>query len=227
MPVKKTPTRHTAIAPKSVIKMASDVAMPAVTAAAVAAPVTAAATAAPAVAAKPAVVAAPAVATVPAFPAELVEKLQHPSVEVAVEAAEGLAKTGDKRAVAPLVSVIENADGYCHVVTRAAAAMALGKFDDAAAIASLIVAAKDDSAEVSREAVLALGELKAVAAIGTLVEIAANTSGFYLNVVRHAAVRSLGRMKAKAAKATLEAIAVDGHEDASLTAAAREAIGQL
>ena len=105
--------------------------------------------------------------------------------------------------------------------------MALGKFDNDASIAALIVAAKDDMAEVSREAILALGELKAVASIPTLIEIAGNASGFYVGVSRHAAVRSLGRMKAAAAKATLTAIAADAGEDAAIVSAAREALGQL
>jgi HEAT repeat protein len=222
MPQKKTAIRHSAVAPKSVTPMTA-AAKAAVTAAPVVEVVKPAEVAKPAVAA----VATPAVASLPAFPADQVEKLRGASVEVAVEAAEVLAKTGDARAIAPLISVLENADGYCHVVTRAAAAMALGRFNDAKSIAALHIAAKDSMAEVSREAVLALGQLKATAATDTLTEIAGNASGFYVNVVRHAAVRSLGQMKAKGAKSVLETIAKNASEDAALVAAAREAIGQL
>lgn len=170
---------------------------------------------------------APAVEAVRPLPTALIADLRNASVETAVDAAAKLGETGDVRVVASLVSVLANADGFCHTVTRAAAAMALGKFDTAESRKALLASATDAMAEVSREAVLALGTLKATEAAATLIEIAANGSGFYISPVRLAAVRSLGKMKAAAAKSTLATIAASTMDDAALVAAARDAMGQL
>lgn len=213
-PVRRTPAVKTGpVTAKPVVAATPAVTTPAV----VAAPVVekaVIATVSPVAAARP-------------FPAELVADLRNDSVEVAVEAAGKLAESKDARAVAPLIAVLANVDGFCHVVTRAAAAMALAKFDTNESRIALLAAAKDGMAEVSREACLSLGHLPAADSLATLVEIAENTSGFYLNVVRHAAVRSLGRLKAKQAKSVLEAIAANTNEDASLTAAAKEALAAM
>ena len=171
--------------------------------------------------------ATPAVEAVRPLPSELIADLRNDSVETAVDAAAKLAECGDARVVAPLVAVLANHDGFCHTVTRAAAAMALGRFDTKESRVALLAAATDAMAEVSREAVLALGTLKATEAAATLIEIAANASGFYISPVRLAAVRSLGKMKAVAAKATLATIAASKTDDVSVIAAAREAMGQL
>ena len=161
-----------------------------------------------------------------AFPADQVERLRDGSVEVAVEAIEKLAASKDSKAVAPIAGVLANSDGFFHVVTRATAAMGLGKLNTPESIAALIAAATDGQAEVSREAVIALGDLKATSAVSTLVEIAENASGFYLNVVQHAAVRSLGKIKATAAKAVLTKIEAN-KDDVALSTAAREALAQM
>ncbi|MGC4031576.1 MAG: HEAT repeat domain-containing protein [Tepidisphaeraceae bacterium] len=172
--------------------------------------------------AAPAVVASTVEVVTPAFPADLVAQLRHPAVETAVDAAAALARTGDVRVVPNLVATLENADGYCHVVVRAAAAMALGSFDTTESVNALLVAARDGMAEVSSEAILALGQLKSAAAVDMLVEIVTNANGFYLNTTRHAAVRALGRIGA--GRDVLNTVANSPWEDAAVVAAAREAI---
>lgn len=168
----------------------------------------------------------PTIAVAPA-PVELIAALRSPSVETAVDAAAALAKLGDARCVDALLAVLANADGYCHVVTRAAAAMALGRFDEARVIAALTAATQDTMAEVSREAVLALGELSAAQSVPALIAVVENASGFYAPTVRHAAVRTLGRLKASASQPVLARVALNPAEDTAIVAAAREALGQM
>ena len=133
--------------------------------------------------------------------------LRNASAESAADAADRLGRSGNPHAVEPLIAVLENGDGYFHPVSRAAAAMALGRLGDNRAIAALSAAVNDFSAEVSGESILALGELNAWSIVSTLTTIVANYSGFYLNVTRHAAIRTLCRLRATDARGTLEVVA--------------------
>lgn len=158
---------------------------------------------------------------------ELLEQLRNPAAERAVEAAEQLAATGDTAAFEPLIAALQNIDGYYHTVVRSAAALALGKLGDARAIEPLTAAAHDAVAEVSGEAILALGELNAQAIVPMLLEIVNNESGYYLNVTRHAAIRTLGRLRHLSAQPVLAQLAISTFEDPAITAAARDALASL
>ena len=158
---------------------------------------------------------------------ELIAQLRDASAERAVDAAEQLGIIGEPAAVDPLIAAVQNAQGYFHLVVRAAAAMALGRLKDARAIEPLTAAAHDTVAEVSCEAILALGQLDAQTAVDTLATIAANPTGYYLSVTRHAAIRALGRLRNIKAQPTLATLAISTTEDASITAAARESLAAL
>lgn len=177
----------------------------------------------------PVVVSAPVVAapvtTIDLSP--LVQQLRSGWAEDAVRAVEQLAASNDDRAVSPLVDVLANVDGYFHLVTRASAAMALGQLGRASAISSLIAATRDSSAEVSCEAILALGAMRAAPASAGLVEIVRNASGYFLSVSRHAAIRALGRIGDPSAKPVLEGIANSTVEEPSLVTAAIQALAGL
>jgi HEAT repeat protein len=157
----------------------------------------------------------------------LISALRDRTAERAAEAADRLGGSGNRDAVEPLIVVLDSADGYFHPISRAAAAMALGRLGDSRAIPALSWAIQDQSAEVSCESILALGELKASSIVSELTAIVANDSGFYLNVTRHAAIRTLGRLKATEARATLEKVAGSPFEDHALVNAARQAISSL
>jgi HEAT repeat protein len=219
---KKSKVRHTAIAPKKAAKVAKNKA-------ASAKPVVSTPAAkvepSPVIAQSDVATAAPTV-----FSAELeacVVALRNASAESAADAADRLGRSGNPQAVEPLIAVLENVDGYFHPVSRAAAAMALGRLGDNRAIAALSAAVNDFSAEVSGESILALGELKDSSIVSTLTTIVANYSGFYLNVTRHAAIRTLGRLRATDARGTLEVVANSSYEDQALVNAAQEAISSL
>jgi HEAT repeat protein len=238
----KGKVRHSAIAPKKTaqaVKAEISPETPASVAAMIAAPVAAPAKVASSVASPVAdksiptsAAASPEVATTkPTMSAAELETaigaLRDCSAERAAEAADCLGKSGNRAAVEPLMVVLDNADGYFHPVSRAAGAMALGRLGDSRAIPALAWAIKDQSAEVSCEAILALGELKASSIVSELTTIVANDSGFYLNVTRHAAIRTLGRLGATEARATLETVAASPFEDPALVNAARQAIASL
>jgi HEAT repeat protein len=220
---KKSKVRHTAIAPKKTAKVAKNKAASAKPAA----------VSAPAAKVEPSPVSAQSIVTTSAptvFSAELeacVVALRNASAESAADAADRLGRSGNPQAVEPLIAVLENVDGYFHPVSRAAAAMALGRLGDNRAIAALSAGVNDFSAEVSGESILALGELKDSSIVSTLTTIVANYSGFYLNVTRHAAIRTLGRLRATDARGTLEVVANSSYEDQALVNAAREAIASL
>ena len=163
--------------------------------------------------------------------AALIGQLRNPVAELAVEAAEKLAdaaaSTTDARISDALVDVLRNTDGYFNLVTRAAAAMALGRLKDTRAVETLIATTQDNQAEVSGEAVLALGQLKAKSALPALHKIVANEGNFFLNVTRHAALRALGQIADASSRPTFEAVLNAGSEDPAIVAAARQALASL
>ncbi len=176
-------------------------------------------------------VSAPAVATItPDIATRIIEtasRLQDPIAENTIQAINELALTGDLRAAQPLVDVLENRNGFYHVVTRAAAAMALGQLGQPSAISALLQAANDSMAEVSCESILALGELRARQAVDALINIVNNFDGYYLNVTRHAAIRALGQIGDIAAKPVLENVINSTWENHAIQSAAQEAAALL
>ncbi|HEY0008391.1 MAG TPA: HEAT repeat domain-containing protein [Tepidisphaeraceae bacterium] len=157
----------------------------------------------------------------------MIAQLHGSDADAAVDAAAALAAAQTAVARDALIHVLTDTTGYYHIVTRAASALALGHFNDEAAIAALHLAAQDDTSAVSSEAILSLGQVKASASTSLLMRIAANPTGFYLQSTRHAAVRALGAIKAEEARSLLSMIAADCNEQSSLSTAADEALRAL
>ena len=154
--------------------------------------------------------------------AVLIDQLQAADADRAVDAAAELGKLDTAEGRAALVAVLANENGYFHTVTRSAAALALGQSADASVSAALHLAAQDDVAEVSREAILSLGRLKVAASASLLMRIAENPTGFYVDSARHAAVRALGMIPALEARELLARLALS--EDRAIAVAADEAL---
>jgi HEAT repeat protein len=184
--------------------------------------------AAPAAEAKPAAAPVAHAAKAEAAPAATdvsadVAALQNTCADTASEAAIRLGTAGNKAAVEPLVAVVANADGYYHSVVRAAAAASLGQLGDARAVPALVTAINDEMAEASAEAVRALAVLGDRRAVAPLVDVIENAGGFFLPVVRRAAVIALAKLGGPEAKAALAAVAQNDHEDAVVRQAAATA----
>jgi HEAT repeat protein len=154
--------------------------------------------------------------------AVLIDQLQAADADRAVDAAAELGKLDTAEGRAALVAVLANENGYFHTVTRSAAALALGQSADASVSAALHLAAQDEVAEVSREAILSLGRLKVAASASLLMRIAENPTGFYVDSARHAAVRALGMIPALEARELLARLALS--EDRAIAVAADEAL---
>ncbi|MBC7782847.1 MAG: HEAT repeat domain-containing protein [Burkholderiales bacterium] len=226
-PAGKSPTRKTGLPPATATKKSAAVVktVPAVETPVVADAVVTAAATVPAES-SPVIAAVPEQApTIDLRP--MITELRSETAETAIEAIEALGATRDERAVAPLLEVLRNEDGYFHVVTRAAAAMALGKLGRASAADGLLVAIHDSQAEVSTESILALGELRAAGAVPQLIEIVQNYNNYYLDVTRHAAIRALARLGDASARPALTNISHSDWEDAAITNAARDALSQI
>ncbi len=154
----------------------------------------------------------------------LISGLRDPSADVARDAAVALGRTGDSAAVEPLIAVIVNADDYYHSVVRAAAAESLGILGDPRAVEPLIVASRDTMAEASAEAVRALAILGDRRAVSPLIDIVRNSYGFFLPIVRRAAVLALAKLGGPEATAELKAVSMNTDEDQVIRQAATRAI---
>lgn len=78
---------------------------------------------------------------------------------------------------------------------RAAAATALGRTADVAALPALIAALADSDADVARDAATSLGLLGSTAAVEKLIEVLDDRDGYFHSVVRVAAIQSLGQLR--------------------------------
>ncbi|HTW93981.1 MAG TPA: HEAT repeat domain-containing protein [Tepidisphaeraceae bacterium] len=152
--------------------------------------------------------------------ATLILALRDPSADTAREAAMVLGKLGDASAVVALIEAVENSNGYFHSVVRAAACASLGHLRDCQATPALIKAVRDPMAEASAEAVRALALLGDDRAIEPLMEVARNENGYFLPVVRLAAINALRQFDDPRAAALLKALAANQDEDSVLRAAA-------
>ncbi len=103
-----------------------------------------------------------------------------------VSAAEALGKTGDPRAVEPLISVLEDENFY----VRRATVKALGKIGDPRAVESLIAALKDEDSYVRELAADALGTITDARAVEPLIG-ALKDENLY---IRRSAVKALGEI---------------------------------
>ncbi len=169
----------------------------------------------------PVVAAAPAAVPVVDLSA-LVAALRGSDADAAREAAVELGRTKSAAAVDALAAALANADGYFHSVVRAAAAAALGEIGDARAVPALLAGVRDEMAEASAEAVRGLAAIGDAAAVPALVEVVENRHGFFLPVVRRAAVLALVKLGGPDAAAAVSAVAANTYEDNSV----REAAGR-
>jgi hypothetical protein len=123
----------------------------------------------------------------------LVGVLRDRSVEVAVAAATALSVSGGGRARRALLAVLDNAEGYYHPLTRAAAVHGLGGLtrDDHMPLQRAL---RDQDAEVSIAAISALSSSYARESTIALLGVVENTEGFFLPITRLAAARGLERL---------------------------------
>jgi HEAT repeat protein len=154
----------------------------------------------------------------------LIQSLRDPSADVARDAAIELGRSNDLSAVLPLIEVISNNDGFYHNVVRAAAAEALGLLGDSRAVEPLLVLSRDTMAEASAEAVRALALLNDQRAVAPLIDIVRNSYGFFLPIVRRAAVIALAKLGGPAAMGELQAVSRNTFEDPVIRQAATRAI---
>jgi HEAT repeat protein len=154
----------------------------------------------------------------------LIQSLRDPSADVARDAAIELGRSNDLSAVLPLIEVIANTDGYYHNVVRAAAAEALGLLGDSRAVEPLLVLSRDTMAEASAEAVRALALLNDQRAVAPLIDIVRNSYGFFLPIVRRAAVIALAKLGGPEAIAELQFVSRNTSEDPVIRQAATRAI---
>ena len=120
----------------------------------------------------------------------MLEELKHTSYVVRRRAAESLGGFKERKAVEPLIAVLENRDEMKSI--RAAAAVSLGALKDERAATPLLTALSDENAEIRFRAIGALGNLKDAKAVAKLSEIVENP--LELDDVRAAAVAALGNI---------------------------------
>ena len=134
----------------------------------------------------------------PAVDAMLAE-LEHPSYVIRKRAAESLGGFKERRAVDPLIAVLEDSNEMKSI--RAGAANSLGALKDERAAAALLTALTDENAEVQLKAVAALGNLKDAKTVAKLSEILENP--LEPDDVRAAAANALGNIGDKTAEPAL------------------------
>ena len=120
----------------------------------------------------------------------MLEELKHPSYVVRRRAAESLGGFKERKAVDPLIAILENRDEMKSI--RAAAAFSLGALKDERASVPLLTALEDENAEIRLQAVAALGKLKDAKAISKLIAMVENP--LETDAVRNTAVAVLGNI---------------------------------
>ena len=156
--------------------------------------------------------------------AELIAGLNDSSAENACEAALSLGDLKERTAVEPLMQVLANVDGFYHSVVRSAAACSLGQIADARAVPALLSGLHDAMAEASAESVRALASIGDVRAVGPLIEVVQNANGYFLPIVRRAAVLALHKLGGPAARAQLERTALNADEEPAVRQSAADAM---
>ncbi|MDB5334114.1 MAG: lyase domain protein repeat-containing protein [Phycisphaerales bacterium] len=153
----------------------------------------------------------------------LIAALNDSDADVARDVAASLGLLGDRSAVGPLINTVENSNGYFHCVVRAAAASSLAQLGDVRAVDALVGAVNDPAAEASAEAVRALATLGDARAVEPLIEVVRNANGYFLPIVRRAAVLALAQLGGEQAAAELSAVASNSWEDPVIREAAEKA----
>jgi len=149
---------------------------------------------------------------------KMIERLEDRDPNVRREASVALGKSGDARAVEPLVKCLEDERG------RTAACAALGQLGDARAVEPLIKCLEDEW--IRPAACAALGQLGDARAVEPLIKCLKVYSPFSLDrTVQRAACKALGRLgDARAVEPLIRCLK---DEDSDVRRAAREALGQL
>jgi len=145
-----------------------------------------------------------------AFAATQIDKPQTPEKNAAMAAA----TQSKSDALRSLLDDLASPDS----ARRAAAATALGRLADVAAVPALIAALGEADADIAREAATSLGLLHNVAAVEPLIAILKNHDGYFHSVVRAAATRSLGQLRDLRAVVPLIAAIKDPIAEASAEA---------
>ena len=129
----------------------------------------------------------------------MLAELTHPSYVVRKRATNSLGGFKERRAVDPLIAVLENSDESKSI--RAGAATSLGALKDERAASTLLTALTDENAEIRLQAAAALGNLKDVKAVPKLSEMLENP--LEPDDIRAAAATALGNIGDKTAEAVL------------------------
>jgi HEAT repeat protein len=161
-------------------------------------------------------------ADIAAVPA-LIGGLRDSDADVARESAVALGCLGSAAAVEPLIGVLQNRDGFFHSVVRAAATGSLGQLLDRRAVVPLLNAINDPVAEISVEAIGALGAMPDPRSIPALLEVVRNEHGFFVGTTRRAAILALARIGGEQAACELRFVASNEWEDAVIRSTAIEA----
>ena len=235
MSQKKTSKRHSAVPPtvkaETKVKKATD----AVASAAapvmletptMAVPNVSAASVASAVAVE-AVAVTPSVAVPSAACLALIAELRGSDADAARDAAATLGARREVAALEPLMEALTNRDGFFHSVVRAAAASSLAQLGDVRAVDALLSAIHDPMAETSAEAVRALATLADARAVQPLVDVVRNAEGFFLSIVRRAAVLALAQLGGEQAAVELQSVAANEFEDSVIRQEAQAAMAQI
>jgi HEAT repeat protein len=151
----------------------------------------------------------------------LVNALRDTSAEVAAAAAGSLGQQRDPRAVTALRAVVDNVDRFYNSATRAAAITALAsrKTD----LEPVFDAVRDMDAEVSVAAVFAILEFMPQAAAKQLMPVLKDRSGYFLPLVRVAALHALTRTGTLTSEMATELL--QSEQDGDVKAALTKVIG--
>lgn len=125
----------------------------------------------------------------------LIAALRDPSAEVAVAAAEALARRPPALAVPALRTVVENKDGYFCPSTRVAAVHALKSLLPPGQGGLVADAVRDSDASVSVAAIAALVERNDDESADILLGLLEDSTGFYVALTRRAAALGLAHLR--------------------------------
>jgi HEAT repeat protein len=127
--------------------------------------------------------------------AALAAALRDASAEVAVEAAEALARHRGPSATSALKAALDNRDGYYSPITRAASVRSLGMLLPPEEAMPIAAAVADVDPTVSLAAIAGLADRDDAASTHALTAVLENRAGYYLPLTRQAAARALLRLR--------------------------------
>ena len=132
-------------------------------------------------------------------------------------AAEALGQIGSEKAIAPLLSVLNDKDN----IVRGRVARALGQFGNAEALDSLIILSRDEDSNVRESVAWALGQIGGEKAVDVLITLAEDKDSNVLESV----ARALGQIGGEKAVDVLITLAED--KDSNALESVARALGQI